>query len=310
MSQSDEELSVPIIDPPPAREVPMGDSFQEQESDLYIARHNSLVNVLGSHVDGSLAEGDFDFGMLQKGLAFESVRDHDSYGFLLLKSNEALCNAVSGSLAIRGIDPDIPLWRYTLQGETSTPRGDALRAMIRDSRMDHRLVGSRGVDLNVDDGVVRDECTRWIANCGEKLNTSGEWWKEAASNKILDGVLVRADKAAQLYVSTQSFRKEREEGLDYDPGPTDHGAVEAPALLVMTEGLLKQTESIGDRLELTRQSLLSGTREQERRLLAFYCCLYPEEAQIHHITRNDVCPKIVSFMERVLGTPLFTMVSP
>ncbi|VDB84683.1 unnamed protein product [Peniophora sp. CBMAI 1063] len=185
-SRPESPLQIPFIDPRPERDIPLGDTLEEQESDIYVARHNSIVNALGAHIDGAMAEAGFSLTALSKGLAFEV----------------ALCNAISGDFAIRGRAPLIPEWRKTIQHEASTPDGDAFSLIVKEARADGRLLGSNGADLNVDDGAVREECEVHIRRCGERLNTAGEWWKDAASMSILDGAIARADEAAQLYFSS------------------------------------------------------------------------------------------------------------
>lgn len=66
-------LQVPFIDPPLQRDVQLADTIEEQESDIYIARHNSIVNALGNCIDGAMAEAEFPSATLSKGLAFEVV---------------------------------------------------------------------------------------------------------------------------------------------------------------------------------------------------------------------------------------------
>ncbi|VDB98973.1 unnamed protein product [Peniophora sp. CBMAI 1063] len=182
----DEPLQIPIIDPRVERDIPLAESVEEQESDVYVARHNSIMNALGAQVDGALAEADVSLYTLSKGLAFEV----------------ALCNPISGDLAIRGRPPGLMEWRKSIQHEAGVSNGDALHLLLKDSRAYNRLMGSHYMDLYVDDGAMRQQCQAWISRCGERLLTAGEWWKEAASLQILDGAIARADEAAQLYFST------------------------------------------------------------------------------------------------------------
>lgn len=116
--------------------------------------------------------------------------------------HQALCNAISGDLAIRGRGPVIPEWTKTVQHEASAANGDAMRLIVQDARADGRLLGSSGADLNIDDGALREECKEHIRRCGERLVTAGEWWQDAAHPQILDGSIVRADEAAGLYFSS------------------------------------------------------------------------------------------------------------
>ena len=60
------------------RDLERAETAEDQEADLYIARHNSIVDLLGLDVDRSIAgSAAFELSKLAKGLFFEVVRRDD-----------------------------------------------------------------------------------------------------------------------------------------------------------------------------------------------------------------------------------------
>ena len=74
MPRAEHNFVAPSISFPPGRDASLGSTVQEQESDFYIARHNSLIDALGSELDGAFADASFPLTRLEKGVRFEVVR--------------------------------------------------------------------------------------------------------------------------------------------------------------------------------------------------------------------------------------------
>ncbi|KZV68681.1 hypothetical protein PENSPDRAFT_666250 [Peniophora sp. CONT] len=206
----------------------------------------------------------------------------------------SFCNAVSGSLAIQGVAPHIPDWRRTIQYESNTSDGDALQALILKSRENDRLLGSAGVDIDIDDdeSVFRRESELWTARCGEKRPTVANWWDLGGDETIVDGRLATAGDAAQLYLSTE--RLQRFKTRTRPPLPAG-----PPALISLSQKLLAQTDSLHHMAQDNRNYISSKIEEYERHLLTIYCCLYPEKVAALRIPSSEICLETVLDFERV-----------
>ncbi|KZV61150.1 hypothetical protein PENSPDRAFT_671199 [Peniophora sp. CONT] len=229
----------------PYRELSPLQEMEDQEGDLYLARHNSVIDFLGSDVDRTLDDAEFDLPQLVKGLAFEALIVYQSF-----------CHVVSGNFAIRGIRPHIPQWQETIQYHA----GVASRTF---------LAGSQGVDVQLTDGNFRLESRRWMLQSGEGRRTAAEWWKPGNNTSVLDGAVAEAGQAAEIYLHLERYKDaKRRDRLAQSTGEIEQ-----------LRQLLGLTSSVRQMMENMRDRLHGQIEQHEEYLAALYHSRYPDVAQ-------------------------------